>query len=471
MSVIGSNLKILPYIMSTFPGYLPEIPKISIDRFDGRNLLSEAFFLSHFHSDHMVGLRSADFHAVLRKKESAVLYCSELTKLFLASNHLEGLANKIRVLPINQKITISVIGLNGCIEVTALPAGHCPGSIMFLFKYQGLNYLYTGDLRMTRENILKMKALKNSEGGLKPLETLYLDTTFFQPSYKYFPSRDHSMSELIKLCRSWIDKGKKYVIDLRTPAIVGVEYVFITLSKEFGQPFHVSDSAFQKYCRIPELQQAVTKDENTQLHACVPSRGPSPSSWFRRYHTKWKEDDVRSVKLCALSSKNLTTESSLVRYCPSDGLHRLVYSSHSSHSELVEMIETLQPKTIVPCVVPKELTPEDVVKTLMSGNISNPSKRTEDFDLLQFSSYEEVAEPDCDSDQSDDLNTEVKSKALLTLSKYNVNESSSDDDDCGHDSEDDELPPFSWNCHYDGRKALGFGRKESMPIKRPKLDN
>jgi len=44
------------------------------------------------------------------------------------------------------------------------------------------------------------------------------------------------------------------------------------------------------------------------------------------------------------------------------GLHRLVYSSHSSYSELMDMIETLNPKKIVPCVVPKNFTHEQVRK-------------------------------------------------------------------------------------------------------------
>lgn len=42
--------------MSTFSGLIEEIPGISIDRFDGENLKSKIFFLSHCHTDHMQGL-------------------------------------------------------------------------------------------------------------------------------------------------------------------------------------------------------------------------------------------------------------------------------------------------------------------------------------------------------------------------------------------------------------------------------
>lgn len=39
--------------MSTFPGILADIPGISIDKFDEKNLKSKVFFLSHVHSDHV----------------------------------------------------------------------------------------------------------------------------------------------------------------------------------------------------------------------------------------------------------------------------------------------------------------------------------------------------------------------------------------------------------------------------------
>lgn len=46
--------------MSTFPGVMTEFPAISVDRFDDENLRSKIFFLSHCHSDHMVGLNNCD---------------------------------------------------------------------------------------------------------------------------------------------------------------------------------------------------------------------------------------------------------------------------------------------------------------------------------------------------------------------------------------------------------------------------
>lgn len=46
--------------MSTFTGRFRCLPGISADRFDGPNRRSSVFFLSHCHTDHMVGLDHAD---------------------------------------------------------------------------------------------------------------------------------------------------------------------------------------------------------------------------------------------------------------------------------------------------------------------------------------------------------------------------------------------------------------------------
>ncbi|KAK3914544.1 Protein artemis [Frankliniella fusca] len=450
-------------MMSTFPGTIHEIPKVSVDRFNYKNLSSELFFLSHFHADHMVGLRNPEFHAVLLRRPSAFIYCSELTALFLSQNHLKGFDAKIKVLAVNKEHTLNISDELGVISVTPLPAGHCPGSVMFLFGYKGLNYLYTGDYRMTKDNIVKLKALRDHDGHLKPIETLYLDTTFFEPAYSYFPSRDESMSELIKMCRSWIAKGDDFVIDIRTPATVGVEYVMIALSKEFGQPLHVSPCAYEKYCRIPELSSAVSLSDESKLHACIPGNRVYGKSLFLQSHKTLKDKNVLSIKLCCLHAKKFSKEMSLVSYSEQQSLYKLVYSSHSSHSELLEMIETLLPSKIVPCVVPSNCTSDEVVELLLSS-CNLKAKRNESDSVLQFSSYEDVE--DTMEDKKSQEKEDKKCGALLTFSKYNINDSSDENDYLTDQSDDNELPPFSWDCHYDSSKAL---RKEQQPAKKSRM--
>lgn len=63
--------------MSTFSGLIEEIPGISIDKFNGHNLKSKVFFLSHCHADHMEGLDEA------KNDLPGPLYLSEVSAVFV----------------------------------------------------------------------------------------------------------------------------------------------------------------------------------------------------------------------------------------------------------------------------------------------------------------------------------------------------------------------------------------------------
>lgn len=61
--------------MSTFSGFLDEIKNVSIDRFTQLNFQSKAFFLSHCHTDHMIGLNK------INSENQLPLYLSEISKI------------------------------------------------------------------------------------------------------------------------------------------------------------------------------------------------------------------------------------------------------------------------------------------------------------------------------------------------------------------------------------------------------
>ena len=52
--------------MSEFAGPISEFPEISIDRFNGENLKSAVYFLSHGHTDQMVGLNEPELFGRLK---------------------------------------------------------------------------------------------------------------------------------------------------------------------------------------------------------------------------------------------------------------------------------------------------------------------------------------------------------------------------------------------------------------------
>ena len=73
--------------MSIFPGTFPSLPGVSCDRFSGANLNSDQFFLSHCHSDHMVGLESlvTKLRSMNKVKVNHRIYCSSELLFEIAS--------------------------------------------------------------------------------------------------------------------------------------------------------------------------------------------------------------------------------------------------------------------------------------------------------------------------------------------------------------------------------------------------
>ena len=92
------------------------------------------YFLTHAHSDHTCGLNSSF--------DVGTIYCSALTGRVLRATI--GVRSKV-IQTIEVGETIEIDG----VAVTALDAGHCPGSLMFLFEHRASGYraLHTGDCR------------------------------------------------------------------------------------------------------------------------------------------------------------------------------------------------------------------------------------------------------------------------------------------------------------------------------------
>jgi len=165
-----------------------------------------AYFLSHFHSDHYVGLTASWCHGPI--------YCSKVT------------ANLVRqqlkldpkyVVPLEFEERIDVPGTRG-VAVTMIPANHCPGSSLFLFEKvvgKGANpkvqrVLHCGDFRACPAHVshpLLMPDIVCSITGKtkqQKIDVCYLDTTYLNPRYA-FPSQE----ELIRACADMCVSLKK----------------------------------------------------------------------------------------------------------------------------------------------------------------------------------------------------------------------------------------------------------------------
>lgn len=162
-----------------------------------------AYFLSHFHSDHYVGLTSSWCHGPI--------YCSKVTAN-LVKQQLRVDAKYVVALNFEERSEVP--GTQG-VAVTMIPANHCPGSSLFLFEKvvgKGQNpkvqrILHCGDFRACPAHIdhpLLMPDIVDSITGKtkqQKIDVCYLDTTYLNPRYA-FPSQEDVIKSCADMCVS-----------------------------------------------------------------------------------------------------------------------------------------------------------------------------------------------------------------------------------------------------------------------------
>lgn len=339
--------------MSTFFGLIEEIPGISVDRFDGENLNSSAYFLSHCHFDHMHGLCCKFFKHL--QQCNKYLYCSHISKLFLKSKDYY-IESCVKAISLDQKVCIEYKNKDNdknILFVTFISAGHCPGSVMFLFETDKL-ILYTGDFRINPEdykNIASLHLYKNYNVYPKKLAKMYLDTTFLDSNFAFFPTREESIKKMCTEVEKWLKKSPRNVVALECSALYGSEFLYVELSKIFNMRIHVKDCVYESYYCISDIADFITNNpQATRIHACG------------------KKFDRSGLKCCnnILESDILTIVPSALKWKGKDAsvigewddirerTFNVCYSMHASCKELEEFIQYFNPQKIYACVCPEE---------------------------------------------------------------------------------------------------------------------
>ncbi|KAI0164647.1 DRMBL-domain-containing protein [Xylariaceae sp. FL1272] len=163
----------------------------------------KAYFLSHFHSDHYIGLTANWSHGPI--------YCSKVTGS-LVKNQLRTAAKYVKELEFEE--TVEVPGTEG-VTVTMIPANHCPGSSLFLFEkklgkgpsQRAQRILHCGDFRacpaQVGHHLLKPETVDKVSGKTRQqkIDICYLDTTYLNPRYS-FPPQNDVIGACADFCRS-----------------------------------------------------------------------------------------------------------------------------------------------------------------------------------------------------------------------------------------------------------------------------
>ncbi|KAI7305862.1 hypothetical protein KC315_g14468 [Hortaea werneckii] len=251
--------------MSTFDGIVKEFPDIRIDYFRSSNGQSQpplALFLSHVHSDHLVGLESC---------KSPFIYCSPATRELLLRlekyphrmNFAKGILESRKQTYRHLKTLLKPIPLETptklelspgrTIRVTLFDANHCVGAVAFLIEDDEKAVIYTGDIRSEawlidtwcRHPLLIPYVCSGKRKPLKRLDCIYLDTTFAQKAdpYREFPSKAEGLTELL-LAVSRYPQNTLFYFDSWT---FGYEDVWQTLAAALNSQIHLDHYRYGLY--------------------------------------------------------------------------------------------------------------------------------------------------------------------------------------------------------------------------------
>ncbi|KAJ9615555.1 DNA cross-link repair protein PSO2/SNM1 [Cladophialophora chaetospira] len=183
------------------PGLYICVDAFRYGKVEGQN----AYFLSHFHSDHYIGLTSSWSHGPI--------YASKVTcNLMIQQLRVDPKW----VVPLEFEKKVEVPNTKG-VFVTMIPANHCPGSSLYLFeKVTGKNrdgsskqtrILHCGDFRACPAHVahplLRPDVVDAITGQARQqvIDTCYLDTTYLTPKYA-FPSQQDVIDACAQMCVS-----------------------------------------------------------------------------------------------------------------------------------------------------------------------------------------------------------------------------------------------------------------------------
>jgi Cft2 family RNA processing exonuclease len=273
-------------------------------------------FVSHAHKDHAA-------------KHGWTL-ATEQTQLLLAARQLSG--DRMTAIPFHQEFDFHGV------KLTPLPAGHMLGAAMLKVTGEplhGLSALYTGDVRLRDSQLL---------AGAKPepADVLVMETTFGQPIYR-FPNREKQADQLADVVRRILQRG-----DL--PIIHAYE---VGKSQEIIKMLTSRNVPVRAYPGVAKMCEAYRKlgVNPGKLLAWDDSHDEQPAAVLTPPHKSalppghLLQSGGRAIRRIKIAVTGWAAQPGYARANGYD--YAFPISDHADYDELWQLIEMVQPKTIL----------------------------------------------------------------------------------------------------------------------------
>ncbi|XP_055805715.1 DNA cross-link repair protein SNM1 isoform X2 [Solanum dulcamara] len=290
-----------------------------------------AYFLSHFHADHYIGLTKGWSHGPI--------YCTELTARLL---RICLNVSPSFICPLELGTEYSLKG----IKITMLDANHCPGAALIHFRLpNGQCYLHTGDFRASK--LMQSYPVLASQR----INILYLDTTYCNPKYR-FPSKEDVLEFVVGITRRYLNNHPKIIVVVGAYSI-GKEHVYSAISKALGVKIYANASRrriLRSFGWSGISENLSTNGRDTPLHIL-------PISSLRFEHYLASQDGQYTSMLAFRPtgwtySETIGDNLNLIKPISKGNItiYGVPYSEHSNFTELQEFVQFLRPEKIIPTV-------------------------------------------------------------------------------------------------------------------------
>ncbi|XP_059487285.1 DNA cross-link repair 1A protein-like isoform X2 [Neocloeon triangulifer] len=344
---------------SKFDGRIDGVEFTSIDRFTHVHKFS-AFFLTHCHTDHTNGIGNLSTletkYTFYCSRESAQILKNLRAKLKLSDRFFDH----VQVLDVGRRHTIVIKKPDDAdsnaedqiVKVTPISANHCLGACMFLFETEeNQRVLFTGDFRFSPNQLKDIKELHYSDGTVKGIDLVYLDTTFFNQinHAKVFPSEEESLQMIEASIDKYLfalKKGDQAWIHIKPAGFIGSEEIIVKLSKKYKTKIHFHEEECKCYTGFEEIESCITTEGQVAfIHMCK-IEGQDVNSTPRKEVLCKPPSNALHIVPSALYFAIELGNNKIIE--PEDlsngGFVRIARSRHSSHSELKSFLKHFRPR-------------------------------------------------------------------------------------------------------------------------------